>query len=57
MIIKQKNIDSPQQDRLTQIKAELDAGGLRNVRDVPIFWKVYTSLEIEFILNYLKINK
>ncbi len=45
-------IDGPMKEILDKLKKELDAGMHREVCDTPPFWKKYTAVEIEFILNY-----
>lgn len=47
-------IDAPQAEILNELKAALDAGGLREVRDTPEYWQKYTTPELNFILEYLK---
>ena len=45
-------IDQAQKDNLNKIQKELDRGMYKNVRDTPIFWRKFTSIELQFILDY-----
>ena len=47
-----KYADAAQSIELQRLKKDLDSGKLKDVRDTPEWWKVYTSIEIDFILNY-----
>ncbi len=46
--------DAAQSIELQRLKKELDSGKLVNVRDTPEWWTRFTSIEIDFILNYKK---
>lgn len=50
-------IDQHQQDSLTAIKKQLDKGKLTEVKDTPEYWKKYTTVELDYILSYLKERK
>lgn len=49
-----KYADAAQALELQRLKKELDSGKLKDVRDTPDWWKRFTSIEIDFILNYKK---
>lgn len=49
-----KYADAAQSIELQRLKKELDSGKLANVRDTPEWWTRFTSIEIDFILNYKK---
>lgn len=46
------NIDKHQQDELQKIKKLLKAGELNHVRDTPDYWKLFTKVELDYIINY-----
>lgn len=47
-------IDKLQEEQLTIIQSLLDAGELSEVRDIPEYWRQYTSVELQYILDYYK---
>lgn len=45
-------IDGPMKEILDKLKKELDAGMHREVCDTPPFWRIFTKVELEFIISY-----
>lgn len=50
-------VDAAQEQELAKIKKQLDKGQLKDVRNKPEWWKVYTSIEIDYIINYTNRRK
>ncbi len=51
-----KYADSAQREILKKLDKQLKAGKLDHVRDTPDYWKKFTSVELEYILNYRRDN-